>query len=94
MPQSVDTPPTGDEWLHEVKLDGYRMLARIDGNNVRLVSRRGVDWTKKYSAVADALAALEVQAILDGEMNAPCRRWNNPVRKASRSAGEIRPACL
>src|SRR5262249_42015332 len=41
----VDRPPEGDEWVHKVKFDGYRMLARIDAGRVRLISRRELDWT-------------------------------------------------
>jgi len=44
IPESTTTPPVGDPWLHEVKMDGYRMMARIDGRDIRLVSRNGVNW--------------------------------------------------
>ena len=37
--------PVGDGWIHEIKLDGFRMLARRDGAGVRLLTRRGIDWT-------------------------------------------------
>ncbi|WP_333826747.1 DNA ligase D [Pararhodobacter sp.] len=62
--------PTGDDWLHEIKFDGYRLQARIDTGKVTLLTRSGLDWTARFgSAVAQALAALPVdQAILDGEI--------------------------
>src|SRR5690606_9686832 len=53
----VDTPPEG-AWLSEIKLDGYRLLAEKDGDQVRLRTRRGLDWTARFPAVARAVAAL------------------------------------
>ena len=65
----TETAPEGGEWAHELKWDGYRMHARIDGGNVRLLTRTGLDWTDKYPAIVDALPALPVsQAYLDGEL--------------------------
>lgn len=65
----VDDPPAGEDWLHEIKLDGYRILARITAGRVTLLSRRGKDWTGKFPAIAAALQALPVrQTILDGEI--------------------------
>ena len=61
--------PDGDDWLHELKFDGYRMLAFIENGKVRLVSRNGNDWTARFRAVADALEKLPIKnAILDGEV--------------------------
>ncbi|MEX0611611.1 MAG: non-homologous end-joining DNA ligase, partial [Pirellulales bacterium] len=61
--------PQGDDWLHELKLDGYRFLAFFDKGNVRLVTRRGNDWTARFRSVADALEELPIEtAILDGEV--------------------------
>jgi bifunctional non-homologous end joining protein LigD len=65
----VDTAPSGNEWLHEVKLDGYRMLARIDGARTRLVTRNGNDWTAKFEPLVAALGKLKLRsALLDGEI--------------------------
>jgi bifunctional non-homologous end joining protein LigD len=65
----VDAAPEGDDWLHEMKLDGYRILARIDREGVTLQSRRGNDWTSRLPSVAKAVAALGLEgAILDGEL--------------------------
>ncbi len=62
-------PPTGDGWLHEIKFDGYRLLARIDSGKVRLKTRTGLDWTAKFSSVQKALERLAaVTAYLDGEV--------------------------
>ncbi len=61
--------PEGDDWLHELKFDGYRILAFIENGKVRLVTRRGNDWTSRFRPVADALAELSIKsAILDGEV--------------------------
>jgi bifunctional non-homologous end joining protein LigD len=63
------TAPDGDDWLHEVKWDGYRLLATRDGDRVRIASRNGNDWTGRYPHIEAALLALPVQAFqLDGEL--------------------------
>jgi bifunctional non-homologous end joining protein LigD len=65
----VTKAPEGDGWLHEMKLDGYRMHARLDAGDVRILTRRGHDWTEKYPAVARAVAGLPARnAYLDGEL--------------------------
>lgn len=61
--------PQGDNWLHEMKFDGYRLLAFIENGKVRLVTRNGKDWTHKFPTVAEAVAKLNLDsAILDGEV--------------------------
>jgi ATP-dependent DNA ligase len=65
----TEEAPNGSEWAHELKWDGYRMHARIEGGEVRLLTRTGLDWTYRYPAMAEALRALPVeQAYLDGEL--------------------------
>ncbi len=65
----VQEPPAGAEWLHEIKFDGYRMLAFLDAGEVRLRTRTGQDWTDRFPTIAEAIAALPVaQAVLDGEV--------------------------
>ncbi|MTE01289.1 DNA ligase D [Paracoccus sp. YIM 132242] len=63
-------PPTGAKWLHEVKFDGYRLQARLEGQQVRLLTRSGLDWTDRFgTGVTDALRALPAEtAIIDGEL--------------------------
>jgi bifunctional non-homologous end joining protein LigD len=64
----VDSAP-GGEWSYEIKFDGYRILARIDHDQVQLFTRNGHDWTHKLPRQAEALAALGLEsAWLDGEM--------------------------
>ncbi|HEY0664885.1 MAG TPA: DNA ligase D [Gallionella sp.] len=66
---SVERAPTGDAWLHEIKFDGYRIVAYVASGKVRLMTRNGLDWTSRLRALARRLAMLPVQdAILDGEL--------------------------
>jgi bifunctional non-homologous end joining protein LigD len=65
----VARPPAGDAWLHEMKFDGYRILARLEQGRVTLSSRSGRDWTDRFPTVADSVRALPVRAaLLDGEV--------------------------
>jgi bifunctional non-homologous end joining protein LigD len=65
----VKSVPEGDGWMHEVKYDGYRILGRVEGGKVRLVSRNDKDWTDKFSVVAEQIAGLGVEdVLLDGEV--------------------------
>ncbi|MFM9860579.1 DNA ligase D [Pseudoxanthobacter sp. M-2] len=63
-------PPAGAAWVHEIKFDGYRIQAHIEGGRVRLLTRTGLDWTDRFgTAVAEALAGLDVEsALIDGEI--------------------------
>ena len=65
----VSAPPPGDEWLHEMKFDGYRILCRIDQGRAALLSRNAKDWTEQFPGIAAAAARLPLrQALLDGEI--------------------------
>src|SRR3954454_7239572 len=64
----VKEPPEGDGWLHELKYDGYRIGVRLDEGQVRLLSRRGKDWTAQFPELVAAAKKLDArQALLDGE---------------------------
>jgi bifunctional non-homologous end joining protein LigD len=66
---AVQEAPAGEEWLHEIKYDGYRVLCFIEGGKARLLTRRGEDWTAKFQGAAAAAASLPLEkTILDGEM--------------------------
>ena len=68
LPWSAKAPPTGPDWIHEIKHDGFRILARRDGPKVRLISRNGHDLTYRLPLVAAAVAALPVRSCsIDGE---------------------------
>jgi DNA ligase D-like protein (predicted ligase) len=67
----VDEAPDGSGWVHEIKYDGYRMHARIDGGDIRLLTRSGLDWSHRYQATVAALRVLNLQnAYIDGELAA------------------------
>ncbi|HET6765514.1 MAG TPA: DNA ligase D, partial [Longimicrobiaceae bacterium] len=63
----VDRAPAGDDWLHEVKLDGYRLVCIAQGGTARLLTRKGNDWTPRFPALASALARLG-DVVVDGEL--------------------------
>jgi bifunctional non-homologous end joining protein LigD len=64
-----DKPPSGPDWLHEIKFDGYRTGARLDGGDVQLLTRKQQNWTHRFPSVAEAVAALPAEtALLDGEI--------------------------
>jgi bifunctional non-homologous end joining protein LigD len=68
IPTLAAKPPSGPGWVHEIKHDGYRLMVRRDGDTVRLFTRRGHDWTDRYSAIASAAANLRAKSFtMDGE---------------------------
>jgi bifunctional non-homologous end joining protein LigD len=69
LAQETESPPEGPAWLHELKLDGYRMQGRKDGTKVQLLTRSGLDWTARMKSIADEIATLPVDSVtLDGEV--------------------------
>ena len=65
----TDTAPAGGDWIHEIKLDGYRTAARIEAGKVRMLTRSGLDWTARFRPIAEALAVPKIRAAyLDGEI--------------------------
>jgi ATP-dependent DNA ligase len=68
VPRLAKDPPAGPGWIHEIKHDGFRILARRDRERVRLFTRHGADFTARYPKIAAALASLSVRSCaLDGE---------------------------
>jgi ATP dependent DNA ligase-like protein len=68
LPTKAPLPPSGDAWLHEIKHDGFRVIARKDGERVRLYSRPGNDLTYRFPLIVEALARLRSRScIIDGE---------------------------
>src|SRR5215210_8454260 len=94
QPTLSDKAPSGPQWIHEIKLDGYRIVACKSGDRVRLWSRNGRDWSREFLAVTQAIAALKVdEIVIDGEAMAHCKDgWPdfNGLRSVDGGAG----ACL
>ena len=68
----VDGPPSGATWIHEVKFDGYRMGGRIENGKAKLITRSGLDWTRKFPIIAKALEKTRIKSgWLDGEIVVP-----------------------
>src|ERR1700686_5219620 len=85
----VKEPPSGDEWLHELKFDGYRMLCRIDRGRVTVWSRNGKDWTEKFQNVVEAVKSLKAtSAMLDGEIVIVDARGQSSFQKLQRAMGK------
>jgi bifunctional non-homologous end joining protein LigD len=69
IPTQVPEPFHRDGWIYEEKVDGWRILAYKDGTRVRLISRRGVEHSKRFRGIAEAVAALAFDnLVLDGEV--------------------------
>jgi ATP-dependent DNA ligase len=68
LPSPTREPPSGPNWLHEIKHDGYRMMVRRDGAGVWLFTRRGYDWTERFPAIVSAARSIPAKSFLiDGE---------------------------
>jgi bifunctional non-homologous end joining protein LigD len=68
QPVLASKPPSGADWVHEIKHDGYRMIVRRDGPSVRLYSRNAYDWTARLSAIATAAQRIKAKSFtIDGE---------------------------
>ena len=67
QPIGAPKPPSGSGWIHEIKLDGFRMMALRRGVGDRLLTRNGNNWTELYPSVVAALYALKVKScLIDG----------------------------
>ena len=68
IPTRATKPPVGPQWIHEIKHDGYRLIARKRDGRVRLFTRNGFDWSDRYPRISEAVAALRTaSATIDGE---------------------------
>ncbi|MGY8677270.1 hypothetical protein Q2941_05560 [Bradyrhizobium sp. UFLA05-153] len=63
LPSKVARPPSGADWLHEIKHDGYRLMVRRDGPKVRCFTRNGYNWADRFPAIVDAALRIEADAI-------------------------------
>ncbi|MGH9929668.1 MAG: non-homologous end-joining DNA ligase [Pyrinomonadaceae bacterium] len=84
----VREPPSGAEWLHELKFDGYRMVCHLQRGKARFWSRNGKDWTDKFSNLAAALKAFPaVNAVLDGEVVIVDKAGRSSFQRLQQSMG-------
>jgi bifunctional non-homologous end joining protein LigD len=68
LPSPAECPPSGPGWIHEIKHDGYRLMARRDAAGVRLLTSNGYDWADRFPLIVEAVAALRVRScLIDGE---------------------------
>src|SRR5215468_950175 len=69
LPTAVEKAPSGGDWVHEIKYDGYRVQVRVDNGRVTLLTRTGLDWTDRFPAIAKAVMSLPVKsALIDAEI--------------------------
>src|SRR6478736_2776840 len=69
LPSPADKPPSGSNWVHEIKHDGYRLMARRISVGIRLITRRGNDWSDRFPLVVQAVNHLKVRScLIDGEV--------------------------
>ena len=84
----VREPPRGDEWLHELKFDGYRMICHLSRGKTRFWSRNGKDWTEKFPNLSEALKSLPATtAILDGEVVVLDKAGRSSFQRLQQSMG-------
>jgi bifunctional non-homologous end joining protein LigD len=62
LPSPAERPPVSPGWLHEIKHDGYRLMARCDAAGVRLLTRNGHDWSQRFPLIAEAAGALRLRS--------------------------------
>jgi ATP-dependent DNA ligase len=95
IPTITKTPPAGPEWVHEIKHDGYRLVARVIGSSLRMYSRRGVSFGERYPRALDGLRRLRASsATIDGEVVVicPARGWRC-LTDCTRASPSTKPSC-
>jgi bifunctional non-homologous end joining protein LigD len=94
-PRLRSAPPTGPDWLHEVKFDGFRMQIHKDGGSVRLFSRHGRDFTERFPSIRDAVLRLPARsAVIDGELVACDSDGKHDFYSLMRRQGELCVWCF
>jgi bifunctional non-homologous end joining protein LigD len=67
LPRSAKRPPAGAGWIHEIKHDGFRIIAYRNGSRVRLLTRNGYDFADRFPLIVEAIAGLPANCVVDGE---------------------------
>jgi len=92
LPTPAERPPSGPGWLHEIKLDGFRLMARRDAAGVRLLTRNGLDWSSRYPGIASAVGKLRCRScLLAGEVGF---FFGPPSRSTGKSWPHFRPSAV
>lgn len=87
--------PKGDDWIHEIKFDGYRVMARLEHGEVRLITRNGKDWTHRFPELARLLVQLPVEsALLDGEVVALAHDGISSFRRLQEALSDANTSAL
>ena|SRR3989442_975872 len=88
---SVDKVLSGDRWIHEIKFDGYRVQLHIANDDIKIFTRRGNDWTKRFKKIAaDAYVINAGSTIIDGEVVVPAKDGTTDFSvSAERTEGKV-----
>jgi bifunctional non-homologous end joining protein LigD len=94
LPSPAERPPSGSGWLHEIKLDGFRMLARRDAAGVRLLTRNAFDWAGRYPGITSAVNGLRCRScLIDGEV-VICGEDGIPIFNRLREGKQVKGEAL
>ena len=95
LPTSGKAVPSGPDWIHEIKYDGYRLRVERYGDRVKLTSRGGLDWTRRFPWIAEtARKILKTQFIIDGEAVVLGVGWHLRLQRPALPQARPRGAAL
>ena len=84
LASATDRVPSGERWIHEIKFDGYRVQVHLANEAIKVFTRRGHDWTKRFKKVADDAWHIKASsAIIDGEIVVPADRRHDGLFSAA-----------
>ena len=85
LASTADDSPAGSKWIHEIKYDGYRMQARLDGGKVKLLTRKGLDWTARFRSIETELSSCRSARLC------LTAKSSSRTRMAYRASADFRP---
>src|SRR5881396_1519834 len=93
-PSKASRPPSGPEWVHEIKHDGFQLMVRREGSRVRCFTRGGYDWADRFPAIVETASRLRAQSFLiDGDLPpgwaVRLRRSSVPAPRSYRDVGRL-----